>query len=312
MSTHQQLERAVLEALSYSDIFNYPLKLDELARYLPIHLDGRDLIAAVARLDGLVVSRDGYLFLRGRDEIVNLRRKREMSSRRTLRHAMAYGYVLSHLPFVRMVAITGSLAVLNCDKTADLDFMLVTVPGRLWTARLFVLAFNRLTQMVGHTLCPNLIVSESALGWPQRDLYSARELCQMLLISGGAVYSRLLAVNSWVAEFLPNARPGSMATSLSGPPSRLQKFLEFPLCGEMGDRFERWEMDRKVARLSRQAGFGLETRFNAEVCQGNFNHHRTRTHEIYSKRLAELEARFPLSFASLPAARFQNARMEDS
>ena len=30
------LERAILETLAYSDVFEYPLRLNELHRYLPI------------------------------------------------------------------------------------------------------------------------------------------------------------------------------------------------------------------------------------------------------------------------------------
>ena len=50
----------------------------------------------------------------------------------------------------------------------------------------------------------------------------------------------------------------------TGAPS-IQSLLELPLRGKFGDRFESWEMDRKIARFSKQAGFGEETIFNAEI-----------------------------------------------
>ncbi|HXQ37801.1 MAG TPA: hypothetical protein VN843_27580, partial [Anaerolineales bacterium] len=52
----------------------------------------------------------------------------------------------------------------------------------------------------------------------------------------------------------------------------------------------KWEMKRKIARFSRQAGFGDETIFDAEVCQGNFHHHRRRTREVFEERLSTLAA----------------------
>src|SRR5574341_558430 len=64
------------------------------------------------------------------------------------------------------------VAVMNVSNPADFDYMLIAAPGRVWTARAFALAFNRLTRLRGDTLCPNLILSETALEWPVHDLYS--------------------------------------------------------------------------------------------------------------------------------------------
>ena len=131
------LERAVLEALAYSDIFDYPLRLDELYRYLPLHAEIAQLPFVVESLGGQVKKRDDFYFLTGRDEIVEIRRQREARSQILMPRALKYGRVLGCLPFVRMVALTGSLAVMNTTRNADFDYMLITVPGRVWTARAF-------------------------------------------------------------------------------------------------------------------------------------------------------------------------------
>ena len=195
-----------------------------------------------------------------------------------------------------MVALTGSLAVLNVSKTDDFDYMLVAVPGRVWTARAFALLINRIVKRFGHTLCPNLIVSRNCLEWPLHDLYSARELCQMIPISGMDVYHELMRVNAWTREFLPNAfsENGNVSQNRTGQRPVFQKRMEFFLSGTLGDHFETWEMDRKINRFSRQDGFGEETVFNADVCQGNFHHHRKWTHEAYRQRLRKLRSPAPL------------------
>jgi hypothetical protein len=161
------------------------------------------------------------------------------------------------------------------------------VPGRVWTARAFALLFNRIVKLFGHTICPNLIVSENALEWPLHDLYSARELCQMIPMTGLAVYQKLMQANAWARDFLPNAflDPNS---SLWERASVFQKLMELPLRGRLGDRFEAWEMKRKIVRFSKQAGFGEETVFNPDVCQGNFHHHRKWTREVFEEKLKTL------------------------
>lgn len=290
------LARAILEALAYSDIFDHPLRFDELHRYLPIRAEADELKTALNESNAQVNYRDGFYFLTGRDEIVDIRKEREARSKKLLPIALRYGRILDSLPFVRMVALTGSLAVLNISNNADFDYMLVAAKGRVWTARAFALLFNRMVRLFGHIICPNLIVSESALEWPLHDLYSARELIQMIPISGMDVYRDVMQANSWVAEFVPQSSlcdsRAKTATNprgaLRGVATTIKRFFEFPLRGKLGDYFESWEMTRKIARFSNQPGFGEETIFTAEVCQGNFHHHRKWTHELFQEKLNAL------------------------
>lgn len=281
------LRRAVLETLAYSDIFEFPLRLEEVHRYLPLCATEEQVGEALSALDGVVQTQGSYYFLAGRGQIVGLRAERELRSRSLLPLALKYGRILGSLPFIRMVALTGSLAVMNVSKDVDFDYMLVTVPGRLWTARAFALLLNRVTKKFGHTLCPNLILAETSLEWPLHDLYSARELYQMIPIAGMDVYQRLIHANAWAKEFLPNC---SHHFDQHEEDTLFRKLLELPLRGRTGDRFEQWEMTRKIARFSRQQGFGEETIFNAEVCQGNFHHHRKWTRSALEEKLANLSA----------------------
>jgi hypothetical protein len=290
-----KLSRAVMQTIAYSDIFDYPLTAREIHRYLTGVPASFEAVVRVLE-DGVVLRTGEYFTLPGRAEISSIRIQREARSRELMPHAIRYGRLLGRLPYIRMVALTGSLAVSNISKAADFDYMLVAVPGRVWTARAFALAFNRVTRLFGHTLCPNLIVSENSLAWPLHDLYSARELCQMIPITGIRVYYDLMNANQWAGEFLPNAfmEHGSWTSPGRKRTPAIQNLFEFLLSGQFGDRFERWEMNRKIARFSKQAGFSDETVFNAEVCQGNFHHHRKWTQEVFHQRLSDLDADSPL------------------
>ncbi len=286
------LENAILQTLAYSDIFDYPLTADELHRFLVASAARHDIEQCAVMMKN-VSFKDGYYFLASRDEIVELRRRREAVSRKIFKRAMFYGRILGALPFVRMVALTGSLAMLNLSKNPDMDYMLVTKHGRVWTARAFAIVLGKIAHLFGDTICPNLIVSERALEWPLHDLYSARELCQMIPITGLDFYLRLFAANSWVESILPNAYSKTKTSKVFTrrvlrKTSEARRLGEFPLRGVFGDKFESWEMTRKIARFSKQAGFGAETVFTTDVCQGNFHHHRKWTHDIYQERLSLL------------------------
>jgi hypothetical protein len=282
------IEHAILETLAYSDIFDYPLTVEELHRYLGLHITLSELNTILdCHSDGIDTQND-YYFLAGRGSVVTLRKRRAALSNPLFQRALRYGRLLGRLPFIRMVALTGSLALLNSNETADLDYMLVAAPGRVWTARGFALILGRLTAASGYTLCPNLIVSEKILKWRQRDLYSAREICQMIPIAGAEVYARLRQVNAWTDTFLPNALNAPRIPESRGHSPSSSSIGEWVLQGEFGDRLEKWEMDRKVIRLSQQSGFGAETVFNKDICQGNFHQHGTLTLQAFHQRLVDL------------------------
>jgi hypothetical protein len=141
------LERAILETLAYSDVFDYPLRLDELYRYLPMRVEIEQLTQTLNSLNELLGKQDDFYFLAGREKIVEIRKQREVYSQKLLHKALIYGRILGALPFIRMVALTGSLAVMNSTKDADFDYMLVAAPDRVWMARAFALLFNRIDRL---------------------------------------------------------------------------------------------------------------------------------------------------------------------
>lgn len=282
------LERAILETLAYSDVFDYPLTFDELHYYLTFPASKEELNTCLHSLSS-IASEDGYYFLPNRSAIVQTRRQRKQTSLPAFHRAMKYGRILGSLPFVRMAALTGSLAVLNLSKDADMDYMLVTTTGRLWLARAIAVTYGRFMRLFGDRICVNLLVSESDLKWNVQDLYSARELCQMIPITGMGVYLYVRKHNDWTNTFLPNAESTpeitpQVVSSISG----LQKILETLLRGKFGNILEAWTMNFQLKKIRRTYGSGLEANFSADLCQGNFHDHRTWTNQSLGERLAVL------------------------
>jgi hypothetical protein len=288
------LERAILEALAYSDIFEYPLRLDELHHYLPVLVNADELPATLRALNGQVGKRDDFYFLAERQELVEIRQRRAERSYKLLPKAIQYGRVLGSLPFVRMVALTGSLAVMNVTDGADIDYMLVTQAGRLWTARAFAVTFGRMMRLSGHTICVNVLVSENALPWPRHDLYSAREMGQMIPITGTKMYDRLRMANTWTQAMLPNcgrSAPGfaRFPEQKQGWSNQIQRLWELPLRGALGQRIEQSAMKFQLRRIGRRSGMSDETNFSADLCQANFHHHRKSVWDAFQHRLNHLE-----------------------
>jgi len=314
------LEWAILRTVSYADVFNYPLKGKEIWRDL---IEVKSSEAEVARtlassqpLSTRISYYNGYYTLPDRYQLVEKRQQREITSARLWRRARHYGGLIAGLPFVRLVAVTGALAVNNATEGDDIDYLVVTEPGRLWIARAFTVLLVKQGARKGDLICPNYFLSASALALPERDLFTAHELAQMVPLAGSDIYWQLLDQNSWAWEYLPNwlsQQPKGGSDARPVPKTLVMAVAEHFLRTAPGSWLENWEMTRKQARFSRQAGLvgagdGLvgdkkpliEVAFNAQRCKGHFNQHGRETLQQYTGRLNRLngqdaQAKRPLS-----------------
>ena len=296
-----QLQRAILLSVVYADVFDYPLTAGEIHRYCGVKVPFTTLYAEIEDF-GLLRRCGDFYTLPGRESLVDVRAHREERSFTLWPQALHYGRAIASLPFVRMIAVTGSLAVNNVEDRADIDYFIVTEPGRLWTCRALALALGRLAAVKGFNLCPNYIVTTRALEFQDRNLYVAHELAQMVPLSGLNIYAEIRRLNGWVAGFLPNADGAPpVAATVKRPesPPRLRPVFESALRTPPGTWLERWEMARKIRKLSREQGDSAESAFSAEVCKGHDQHHRHRTQELLDSKVSRLLNR--LAIPPLPS-----------
>lgn len=297
------LTDAVLEALAYADVFDWPLTSAEIHRWMPIAASADEVDTAIGsgRRSGTVVSIGDLHVLTGREHLVDERARRVVHAAQLWPEALRYGRWLARLPWIRLVAVTGSLAVDAPADDADIDLLVVTDDGRLWLARAMTIGVVRLAARVSPRassdgalrLCPNYLLTTSSLDLRERDLYTAHELAQLVPLCGPETYADLLARNRWYRDYLPN-HPGHSGPIAGVGRGWIRRVIERWTLVRLVDRLERWEMDRKVARLRAASPTG-ETRFDATTCKGHFGGHRHRT-------LAELRARLERLPLRAPAA----------
>lgn len=289
-------EQAIVNTVSYVDVFDYPLTPAEIHRYL-IRLsltqaeicrllDQRQLVPA--RLSW----RDGLYMLPGREDVVDVRRRRHEASQQLWPAAVTYGRLIAGMPFVRLVAVTGSLSVNNVAPGGDVDYLIVTANDHLWVARAFVLLIVRWAARQGNEVCPNYFLSERAMCLTDRNLYTAHEIAQMVPLYGRRTYDALRQANDWTADYLPNAAgPPAMLREAAAHLRRLgpapsHRLLETTLATSPGLRLDRWEMRRKVAKFRRVYQGWQESDFSPDTCKGHFDHHQQRVTAAYAKRAA--------------------------
>lgn len=205
---------SALSALAYSDIFDYPLTLEEVWFYA-VHkpLTKREVESLLSNSE-LVKEKDGYYCFTGRQEIIKRRIIRKHVSKRKQEIAKDIAGILASIPTIYFIGISGGLAMNNTDADDDIDFFIITKKDTIWITRLLFLVFlifmgkwrKRTDTDAKDKICINMLLDESHISLSaQKDIYLAHEVVQVIpLIQRRNIYSKFIETNIWVRNFLPN------------------------------------------------------------------------------------------------------------
>lgn len=203
-----------MATLVYYDVFDFPLKKDEVFRYLVNF--GRLSGGSAARIfrqsnaesdleqlvkQGVVGMRGGYYFLFDREYLIPLRKKREKLAESKIRKTVRAAGWLRFVPYLRAVFASGSLAMGNTDELSDLDVLIIVKSGRIWLARFLItlcLSALRIRRKGSDKIAPNKIclnhyITEKSLTIPFKSIYNAQTYSNLI-----PVYAR---ENNLVEEF---------------------------------------------------------------------------------------------------------------
>jgi len=216
------MDKAILKTLAYADIFDYPLKINEIHKWLiGRKANLRQVEKALSQLSkkGKVKSKKEYYFLKKREAIVKRRLQNEKISKIYFRKAKIIAQILKVIPWIKLVGVSGGLAMENVSKKDDIDLFLITAKNRLWISRLLALGLlsligqrrkvGDLGQKVVGKLCINTLLEEDCLEQANKDIYLAHEVLQMrVLWERDGIYAKYLEDNSWAFKYLPNWTAG--------------------------------------------------------------------------------------------------------
>ena len=122
------LEKNVLAAPSYSDIFDYPLTQTQIHKFLvgkkASRKDVEENLKKLSAEKKIDQNREFY-FLPKREKITETRIERELISQDKLKIAKKTARILRLIPNVKFVGISGALACKNSQKEDDIDFFII-------------------------------------------------------------------------------------------------------------------------------------------------------------------------------------------
>ena len=209
------LEKSILATLVYYNVLDRPLTGWEVFKYLIRIKDIKlnevlDILENSSELNKLVSQKNGFYFLKGRQVIIKERIKRHKIADRKWKTARRTIKLFQMIPFVRMVAVSGSLAMNNTRENSDIDLLIVTKTGRIWTCRGLITIFSHLIGRRRHGVltkdrfCLNHYLTEKSLKIPYKSLYNAQTYAHLTPFwqSRNNLYKRFQKANQWVSEYL--------------------------------------------------------------------------------------------------------------
>jgi len=230
--SNRQLKDSILRTLHYHNLFDYPLTHKEIYRFLCGNFQffvprTTSLGLAISNfqfentLRNLVKTKqifkkDNFYFLPKKENIVNLRKKKAKYSQEKIKIAKKIVQLIKFIPWIKMVGITGALAMNNSREDDDIDLLITTIKNRLWLTRflliiiLEILSKRRRPQDKNYKnkMCLNMFLDEKALylSKDKHNLFTAHEIIQMKpILNKHNTYEKFLKANLWVKDFLPNS-----------------------------------------------------------------------------------------------------------
>jgi len=216
------LEKSVLKTLVYFDIFSFPLTAEELFYFLwcPPALTKEDFFSGIKILveQEKIFTQDGFYFLPGRQEIISNRLNKKVILEKKIKKARRAARLLSFVPFLKAVFLCNSVAAGTANKDSDIDFLIITSPGRIWLVRalanflLRIVGWRTYGKKLANRVCLSFFVDENNLDFSnlrasEEDIHFAYWVHQTIpLFNLNNLWSNFIKFNQWTVRYLPYIR----------------------------------------------------------------------------------------------------------
>jgi len=220
------IEQAILRTLTWFDVFDYPLKLEEIYYYL-IRLPAKSLEDLNITLDRLtqqklIGEKSGYYFLHHREVNIQTRQQRAAVFERKIKKAKKIARKLRLFPWIKAITVCNTLGYGNAPVGSDIDLFIITNKDRVWVTRFFVLStlkllrvrpqlsrFGSVREKRQDKIDANFFLSENSLNIEslaiEEDIYLSFWIIQQIpLLDLGNTYEKFIESNAWIKANLPN------------------------------------------------------------------------------------------------------------
>lgn len=117
--------------------------------------------------------------------------------------------LLKLIPYVKSVAISGSVSMTSPKPKSDIDFFVISQKNRIWTVRFLtvllthIIGQRRYKTTIDNKICLNLYIADEKTVFPIQNIASSHMIAKMLPIYQKDVFGIFLDSNkNWISKFI--------------------------------------------------------------------------------------------------------------
>ncbi len=302
------LGNSVIRTLLYFDIFHFPLSLSELFT-LNQHLLTNESDLAIV-LENLIKANyinyhEGFYFLKSSNQYIDRNNVAVIKTDQVIKRLQKYSGLIASFPFVKGVTISGSLSKNFMDENSDIDYFIITAKNRLWLARTLLILYKKIFLFNSKkNFCVNYFVSEDQLTIPDRNIFTATEVCHLIPLFNYEAYLLLMKMNNWNKEFYPNFPLRKDTYVIKESYSRIKNGLEKLFSGEFGEKLDNYFFKLTLRRWKKkfkhfdESTFDLRMRSKKNVSKHHPNGFQEKILSQLSEKIIEFEKHYHISLSN--------------
>ncbi len=296
-----------VKALLYFDIFNYPLKLDEIRQ--SSQLNGTSDEALVNELkaleeQGCLYRFGAYYAMQNDAALVQKRELGNVRADQLMRKAYKMSRFIARFPYVRGVLLSGSISKGYIDDDGDIDYFIITEPGRLWLARTCLIAFKKIFLFNSRKyFCVNYFVDTNHLDIEEKNLFTAMELVTLMPTYGKDYYEQFYHCNQWAKAYYPNFPMRDANDVQVHKAGIIKRFQEWMLNNKLGNALDRYFMKVTVNHWKRKfesfdaSQFDVAMKSRRYVSKHHPQNFQKKVIDRYQEKIDAFEAKHNISLS---------------
>ena len=298
------MSKAVLACLAYFNIFQHPLRKEEIVNFLNTPIVDQQLDQALIDLleSKSIFKIDAYYLLQDNPDLVANRIAYERRADEKIEEALKIGKLIQKFPFTRAVCISGSLSKHVMKEDSDIDFFIMSKANRIWISKLMLKIYKFIFLKNSRALfCINYFISENNLYIEEQNAYTATELATLIPLGCEKEYEALMHANSWYKKFLPNFNKNSKKSFDINTENKpiTSKIIEGLFGGGWGNfvdtsimKFNTIRNKKKYVDLKKNKDFELMLRATKDQIKVHDSNHQNVTLAKYNKLIKKLDNSF--------------------